>query len=171
MKLVYLFTKDKKQRPFSKIICKGTNIIHPEMEECSHVAIKMGPIVFESTGKGVNILPYKNWIETKTIVYAFECPKDRKAKDVINNVISKFHGKKYDWLGVLYFTFCVLSFIFFKTPLPKENKWQSDKKFFCVELVESITGEKYSMTSPIQLAKIWIDEGVKQLDISEFNQK
>lgn len=170
MKLEYLFTVSRKNKIGSRIIAKSTKNIHPELKECSHVVIKMGPIIFESTiGKGVTIIPYKNWIKEHRVVYAFQCATDRKAKDVINNVISKFYGKKYDWNGIAYFSWRVLLFLLFGSKIPKKNKWEQKNKFFCVELIESITGEKYSMTSPIQLVKILKSHGLVELDVSNYD--
>lgn len=170
MKLEYLFTKARKNKIGSRLISWGTGKLHPNLKPCSHVAIKAKNVVFESTiGTGVRIIPYKLWIQENEVVHAFECPKDRKVSKIIETSISCIWGKKYDWLGILYFVWRMLGFLILKRPLPAKNRWERPTHFFCVELLESITGEKYSMTSPIQLVSKWDNKNMKRININKYN--
>jgi hypothetical protein len=170
MKIEYLFTKSREGKVGSKLISWGTGKLHPEITTCSHVAVKMGPIVIESTlTKGAQIQPYSEWIRHNEVVHAFRCSVKRKAVDVIQNVFKASWGKSYDYFGILFFTWRMLGFIILGRELPKINRWQSKNKYFCVEMIEKITGADYQMTSPIQLVKTWKDQNIEELDIKQYS--
>lgn len=170
MRLEYLFTISRQNKFASKLIANTTGKLHPELNPCSHVAVKIGPIIVESTlTKGVNIQPYQEWIKNNKVVYAFRCPQDRKAVKVLTDTFSGVWGKKYDYLGICFFAWRILGFLILKKPLPRVNRWESEKRRFCVELIEKITGEKYSMTSPIQLVAKWKKQGMEQLDVNRYS--
>lgn len=170
MRIEYLFSKSRQEKLGSKVIAWGTGKLHPELEPCSHVALKLGPLIIESTlTKGVNIQPYQEWIKYNKVVHAFLCPKERRAVKVLDTIFAKSWGKKYDYFGILFFAWRVLGFIILKRPLPQINRWESKKRYFCVELVENITGEKYQMTSPIQLVAKWDKCGIERLNINKYD--
>jgi hypothetical protein len=169
MRIEYLFTKSRNNKLGSRLISWSTGKLHPELNPCSHVAIKLGPIIIESTLKnGAQIQPYSEWIKHHVVVYAFKCSEDRKAVEVIDKVFKSFWGKCYDYAGILFFSWRMLGFILFKKPLPKINRWQSSKKYFCVEMIEKITGQDYQMTSPIQLVSIWKQVGLEELSVENY---
>lgn len=169
MRIEYLFTVSRQGKIASKAIAYSTSKLHPELTPCSHVAVKIGPLIVESTlTNGVNIQPYQEWIKYNKVVYAFKCPTNRKAVKVLTDTFAGVWGKKYDYLGICFFAWRMLGFLILNRPLPKINRWESEKRRFCVELIEKITGEKYSMTSPIQLVARWINEGMEQIDIDNY---
>lgn len=169
MKIEYLFTKSRHKKLGSNLITWSTGKLHPELKPCSHIAVKLGPIVVESTlTKGVNIQPYQFWIKSQEVVHAFKCPEDRKAVRVLDTIFAKSWGKSYDYKGILFFAWRILGFLLFKRPLPQINRWQSPNRYFCVELIENITGETYQMTSPIQLVKRWKDAKMEEIDPSTY---
>lgn len=170
MKIEYLFTKSRENKIGSRLISWSTGKLHPEIAPCSHVAVKLGPIVIESTlTNGAQIQPYSEWIKHHKVIHAFKCPENRKAINVIQDVFRASWGRSYDYKGILYFSWRMLGFIVLKRPLCQVNRWQSDNKYFCVEMIEKITGENYQMTSPIQLVKTWKDEDLEEIDIKHYS--
>ena len=170
MRIEYLFTKSRNFKVGSSLISWGTGKLHPQLKPCSHVGLKLGPLIIESTlTSGVQIVPYLDWIKHQEVVYAFKCPTERKAIDVIDKVFKSSWGKSYDYLGILYFTWRMLGFILFKRPLARKNRWQSNKRYFCVEIIERITGQSYQMTSPIQLVNTWKQENLEEVDIKQYS--
>lgn len=150
-KLEYLFSKNNLIG--SKAISWGTaHLNETQYKTPSHVAVLINDfLVIESTmGSGVSLIPYENWKKKHEVVCKVPCPANRKWDDVIKGTF-KLWGKKYDFKGVLFYTYHVLKNKFFKSKIPNKNQWESDSKFFCVELIENITGESYEMTSPVQL--------------------
>lgn len=125
----------------------------------SHVAVLINDfLVIESTMlTGVRIIPYEKWLSKgNQVAYRMQCPNDRVWDDVMKGVF-KIWGKKYDFVGILYFAWFLLLNKYLKKPMPKNNKWESNNKFFCVEIVENITGETYEMTSPVDLMNSFSD--------------
>jgi hypothetical protein len=170
MKIEYLFTKSRHKKIGSKLISWSTGKLHPELKPCSHVAVKLGPIIIESTLKnGAQIQPYSEWIKHHEVVHAFKCPHERTAIKVIKDVFRNSWGKSYDYLGILYFAWRMLGFLVLKRPLPSVNRWQSKNKYFCVEMIEKITGQDYQMTSPIQLVSTWKKAKLEEIDIKHYS--
>lgn len=155
-KLYYLFSRN--QKIGSKIISWASGTLVKDLEKVpSHMAILIEvngipDLVFESTlSSGVRIVPYKNWLEINEECYKIPCIKQRKV-DEIFNLVHEYWGKKYDWLGILYFIPCFIAHFLFKVPFPKENAWQQENRYFCNELGGEIAGyEKYSMVTPAKM--------------------
>ena len=116
----------------------------------SHVAVLIDDtIVVESTlSSGVRMLPYNSWSEINEELYKIECDCPN---DDIKGGLELVWGKKYDWMGILYFAWRYLGLILLKKPLPSVNRWQSSSKYFCTEYAGLILGKKLSMISPAKL--------------------
>ena len=145
--------RDLKNYVGSRIIAWGTKGLEPELEPCSHLCIILKKtLVIESTmTDGVRIIPYSHWIKENEVVHAFDKPYEGRLSQYIPELMDKIWGKKYDCLGIVYFSWRVALWRFLRRPLPKVNKWDNPDKRFCVE----IFGNKLSMTSPIQMVANW----------------
>jgi hypothetical protein len=157
MKLCYLFSRNNLLG--SKLISWASGLLVKELEKVpSHMAILLESkdwpdgIVFESTlTTGVRIVPYKNWKELNEECYKIECKREVILEEIVHK-IQQYWGKKYDWLGILFFAICFIKHLLFKIDFPKDNAWQSDDKYFCNELGGEISGySKYSMVTPAKM--------------------
>lgn len=136
----------------SKIIAKGTKHLARGTEECSHTAeLVQNRWVHESTmHSGVRVISYDVWSKVNTEVARVELTP-RPYQELADRY-RQIKGKKYDWLGILFFTLAVIpTFIGFK--LPKKNLLEDKNKYFCCEVLGHLTGKAYSMMSPIQILK------------------
>lgn len=154
-KVAYVASRKRNLKKYtgSRIISWSTKVLEPDLEPCSHLCIILKKtLVIESTmTTGVRIIPYSHWIKDNEVIHSFESPFDGKLSMYIPELMEKLWGKKYDKLGILYFSWRMLLFLFLNKPLPIINKWDSPDKRFCVE----IFGEKLGMTSPIQMVAKW----------------
>ncbi len=156
MKLYYLFSRN--QKIGSKLIAWASGLLVKDLRKVpSHMAILIEQegyesLVFESTlDSNVRILTYTSWLKINEECYKIECPKQRSNSEIFTQV-NALWGKKYDWLGIVFFALCFLGHILFKFPFPEENAWQSDDKYFCNELGGEIAGYgKYSMVTPAKM--------------------
>lgn len=154
MKIVYLFSRNKKIG--SKIISYGTSFLEPSIKNTpSHTAILMNnKRVFESTLEtGVRIISYKKWLEVNEEVAKIPCTKERSVEEVFEYFKSIKH-KKYDYMGVLYFSLKLLLFLLFNKKMPKKNKWNNKNKYFCSEIVGKLTNIDCQMIAPVTLLNI-----------------
>lgn len=151
-KLEYIFSVSSK--PGSKTISWGTKHQNTSsLPTPSHVSLLVNNwLILESTlTSGVRIIPLEAWKKSgNTIIYSVKCIKKREWEDLIKSVF-KLYGRKYDYLGILYFSYRIILQKFLNIPLPTKNKLESPNKYFCVELIEQVTKEDYEMTSPVQL--------------------
>ena len=153
VKVEYLFSK--RNQIGSKFISWGTKELLALLPDVvpSHVSVLLnGRWVFESTfSTGVRVISYKKWKEINEEVARITCRKDRKYSEV-KKIYQEIRNKKYDWPGVIYFGWRVALKKYFKIPIPKNNKWESEDRYFCTEAVgRLIDNKKYSMTAPVQL--------------------
>lgn len=157
-KLEYLFSYNGKVG--SKAISWGTKHQNKtQYKTPSHVAILINDfLVIESTMfTGVRLIPYDVWKKKNKIAYRVQCSHERTWGTVMNSVF-KIWGKKYDYKGILFFAWALVKNKFFGVELPKKNKWESNNSYFCVEIIENITGESYEMTSPVGLMNKFIED-------------
>lgn len=141
----------------SKIIAKGSKHLEPSMPETSHTSVLInGRWVHEATGDGVHVRSYDLWktehIETGRI--------DLGTRDYqeIADQYRKINDKEYDYLGVFYLGICVA--LYWGRELPKVNKWQSNDKFFCCEVLGYLTNKDYRISCPVQiLGELWREHG------------
>lgn len=151
-KLEYVFSASNKIG--SKTIAWGTAHHNTTSYKTpSHVCILVNDcLIIESTlTTGVRIIPYYAWmLSGNKIEHSITCTNSRHWDEVMQSVL-RLYGRKYDYLGILYFSFRLLLEKYLKLKLPTKNKLQSKDRFFCVELIENLTGGDYEMTSPASL--------------------
>lgn len=162
MKYSYLFSRNKKIG--SKLIVWSSSLFKNHITNLnkgvpSHVAVLVDKMfVIESVFcGGVRIVPFKKWLEINELLYIIEkdttgeCPKC---------VLTEVWGKKYDWLGIMYFSYQMIKHLIFKSNLPVNNKWERENYYFCTEFAGRIGGHNYSMTTPAKMCNDLL-EGVK----------
>lgn len=149
MKVEYLFSRNSKVG--SKLIAWAASHEDLELDEYpSHIAVLIDELwVLESTFEsGVRLLPYKAWQEINEQLYRL--PSSVCSSKVLK-VSEQIWGHKYDWKGLAYFGFCYVRHIVCGTPFPTKNKWQSERSYFCTELVARLEDKNFSMTSPARV--------------------
>lgn len=159
MKIHYLFSRNKKIG--SKIISWAAKFENTGLEQLpSHVAILMNDSwVIESTfASGVRVVPYFKWKQINEELYKIPCVQDYRSSEEVMQLALDLWGKKYDWLGILYFSVCYIKLIVKKIPLPTINKWQSKDRYFCTEYAATLSGEDFSMKSPARICADWLQE-------------
>lgn len=158
MKLYYAYSRNKKIG--SRLISWASGLLLPNMEKVpSHVAILMEfdgveeKFIAESVMEaGVRIIPYSSWKQINEECYLIPCiQEDRDANDVFST-LTEVWNKKYDKLGILFFAWCFVKHLVFKSKFPKENAWQRDGHYFCTEVAAKLAGYgKHSMTTPAKM--------------------
>lgn len=151
VKVHYLFSKNKKIG--SKIISWGTGFLQPQIKKVpSHVAVLVNnKWVFESTLEtGVRRISYAKWLEINEEVEKVECTTMRTLEEVINYFRS-IRDKKYDYQGVMYFSWRVMLFIALKLKMPTKNRFNRKNSYFCSEVIGKMTGIDCQMTAPVTL--------------------
>lgn len=152
VKINYLFSKNNKCG--SKLIAWGSALFKchtTNLKEIpSHVAILINDtFVIESTlTTGVRIIPYNNWLKLNKELY--NIPGKNKGEDV-KSLLFEVWGKKYDYLGIMYFCYQMIKHLLFKTKLPNQNAWERENYFFCTEFAARLEGYNYSMTTPAKM--------------------
>jgi len=134
----------------SKIIAHGSAHLEPNMPKTSHVAVLINERwVHESTGNnGVAVISYDKWKSIHKEVARVQL-KSREYQEIADRY-REIQKKDYDYLGVLYLGLCIIpTFLGFK--LLKRNMWQSKTRYFCCEVLGYLTGQDYSMCSPVQI--------------------
>lgn len=134
----------------SKVIANGTAHLVSSSNKCSHTALLVNDRwVHESTGKaGVRVISYDLWKQINIEVGRIKLA-DREYQEIADE-FRKIKGKKYDYLGIIYFGLVIIP-TFFGAKLPKKNKWESPNRYFCSEVLGKLTGHYYGMMSPIQI--------------------
>lgn len=152
MKTHYLFSRNKKIG--SRIISWGSSYFTKGLEKTpSHVAILLDEtFVIESTmTTGVRVVPYLQWKKINEELYKIPCSQIDRPIEEIQELLFEMWGKKYDMLGLLYFTWRIMKLMLFKETLPSTNKWEREDYFFCTEFAGRLAGMNYSMTSPAMM--------------------
>lgn len=156
MKISYLFSRT--DVPGSKLIAWASGLLIKDLEKVpSHVALLIEldnveeKLVIESVfNQGVRVVPYSAWR-----LYNEECYRIDSNIKKLNNVfqvLTLMWGRKYDWLGIAYFSLCFIKYILFKSEFPEDNAWQNKDKFFCTEAVARLSGyKKSSMVTPAKM--------------------
>lgn len=157
MNLYYAFSRNEKIG--SKLISTFSGLLVKDLEKVpSHIAILLefegieerfiAEAVLEG---GVRLIPFSVWLTHNELCYLIPCDKTKDPNEVFG-VLKRIWGKKYDWLGLLFFGVCFIRHFLFKTPFPAENAWQSDDKFFCSEAAGELSGYgKHSMATPAKM--------------------
>jgi hypothetical protein len=149
----YLFSKNNKIG--SKIIRWGTAFLEPWVEEedvSSHTAVLLNEkwVVESTLDKGVRVISYKEWKKINIEIIKIKCYQNRNMEE-IKNFYKPLKDKKYDWPGVIYFSYRIALKKMFNIDIPEKNKWNSNSKYFCSEVVGKMTNTSYEMTAPIQI--------------------
>jgi hypothetical protein len=153
MKVHFLFSRNKKIG--SKLISWAASFEKLQLEHLpSHVAVLLDEAwVIESTmNQGVRILPYESWLNINEQLYKFE--SNVNSSKFVLEAAAKLWGRKYDWVGILYFGIKYIELMLWGRKLPIKNKWQKTEAYFCTELIAILEGKDYSMTSPAHLCAI-----------------
>jgi hypothetical protein len=129
----------------------GTQHQYPDLEEVpSHVAILVNnKWVFQSTLEdGVHVMGYKEWLKINNEVAKIRCTQTRYYED-IKAMFKSLKGRKYDWGGVIYLGLWLGFNKVSGHPIPANNAWHSDSKYFCCEIMAKMTQVDYQMTTPV----------------------
>lgn len=153
-----IFSRNKKIG--SKLISWGTKHLSSTPPPIpSHAAFLIEERwVFESTiEKGISVSTWSKWSEKNELldmIYLGEYDYD-----VIKALYRDLDGLKYDYLGVIYLGIKVLLNKLLKLPIGWRNLLESDKRYFCSEVIESLIGYDLSMVSPFQLRDLLRSRG------------
>lgn len=148
--LHYLFSK--KDKWGANLISWASSELVNLDEFPSHVALLINEKwVFESTyNNNVSIIGYSKWLELNKETHKLKCIKERNYSE-IKDLFRRLDSKKYDWGGILYFTYRFLLYFLFALKLPKINKLHNKDKYFCCEVIGELTGISYEMSTPSQV--------------------
>lgn len=117
----------------------------------SHTAILLnGFWVVESVmSSGVRVIPYYRWLKINTEVASIPISH---YKENPRELINEIWGKKYDFIALLWFIKAVFCAKVCKLQKPVTNQYESEDKFFCVELVGRCLGiANYGTITPAEL--------------------
>jgi len=144
----------------------------------SHMSLAFGKrFMLEAVGgAGVrfNFLP--TFLKENDIVGVFEYLRgdeiDLKEGRLLTEGALKYHGMRYDKLGVLWFGIFIFRKWLLGTPLPPKNDWDSGNRFFCSELMEFIDSRDAGTSDPNSQMKMLEDNKVdyKKIFSSENGQ-
>jgi hypothetical protein len=151
----FLYTNNK--RCGSKLISWATRD-HGQLvsETPSHFSILLYDwLVIESTiAYGLAPKLFAKFKEHNTIIAQFAPKTDKKrAVEIAKNMANRNHSAKYDYAGALYLGWHAMMRFNFKRPLPKTNRFDSAKDFFCNEIYKDLYGGDVSMKHPNWLMK------------------
>jgi len=153
MKLYYAFSKNNKIgskliRWFSGLLLKKLDNIPSHaalIVECENLLMVYESAVFV----GVRVVPLESWLNFNEICYVF--PEEKVEKNVAEIIASSWN-KGYDYLGVLYFIVAFVNKKMLNIPFPDRNKWSSENRYFCTEIVAKLTGyDKHEMATPAKM--------------------
>lgn len=151
VKVDYLFSKNHKIG--SKLIRWGTAFLSLSTKKIpSHVALLINnKWVIESTlESGFRVISYNKWKSFNIELFKLRCIQGRTFKE-IKELYKPLKNKKYDYLGVIYFSWRIALMKFLGIPKPKKNLFEHKDKYFCCEVISKMTGVSYEMTAPVEL--------------------
>lgn len=135
----------------ARLISKGSAHLVPKGSVLpSHTAVLINERwVHESTGKtGVTIRSLDLWN-----LEHHEVARVKLADQVYQVVADKYREiqhKQYDYLGLFYIGLYIAA-SYFGVKIPVKNKWQSDNRYFCCEVLGKLTDQYYGMSAPAQI--------------------
>jgi hypothetical protein len=159
MKIDYLFSRNKKWG--SRLISWAASYEKLGLDKNpSHMAVLMNDTwVLESTlNSGIRVVPYFKWKEINEELYKIPCAQMHRHSTEILEKALIIWGKKYDWIGVMFFCWSYVKLIVKNEPLPTTNKWQNKDKYFCTEYVGHLLNEDLSMKSPARICAEWLKD-------------
>jgi len=139
----------------SKTISWGTKHLYPEFEKTpSHVAILINNRwVHESTlESGVRVMSYPKWLEINEEVAKIESPEVWEY-EYIKQIFWYVKNKKYDWMGIIYLGLWMIPSKLFGMRIPTKNKWETQDKYFCSEVMGRMLERNYDMRTPVDILK------------------
>lgn len=148
--LAYLFSKNDKIG--SKLISWATLRLAKETTNIpSHIAILVNnKWIFESTlASGIRIVSYKDWLTINTQTHCI--PAEPIEYEKIKQLFKSLKGKKYDYMGIVYFGWRILLNMCFNLRMPTKNKFQSNSRYFCSEVAGKLLNIDSQMLSPVEL--------------------
>lgn len=131
MKLVWM----KSNLPLSVLIRAVTG------QECSHFAFvfetKAAGLMFQSDLLGTAPAFYETALKTHTVVHQFDLPLPPEQEDAAwDLIVSKYDGKPYNYMGILYLGWRFLLKRAFGLALPLVNRWATPGTYFCDQLYD-----------------------------------
>lgn len=129
-------------KPGARLIRWGSS------SDCSHFAIAFDEtpngygIVFHSELLGgVHLDWWKAFKEEHTIVHALRVNKVLTVEEeevIYQSIVSRFFGQSYDWSAFMYWSWCILKYKIFGTPIPSINMLNSPGEELCTEIAKGI---------------------------------
>jgi len=162
--MIFMFTTSN--MPASKLIRWGLN------EPASHFAIMFNNgIVCHQSFTGFTIDWYPHWKKRNVIVKRLTPHRQTIGgdRDLMTLLATKFAGKKYDYLGFLYFSWRAFLRKFFRLPLPPINRLGDDPSVLCTGLGKEIANQlpkyfsydtrDFDIITPYQLYENMVNSG------------
>ncbi|MEM4359954.1 MAG: hypothetical protein QXT45_05445 [Candidatus Bilamarchaeaceae archaeon] len=120
----------------------------------SHVALLVNDRwVFESTmDAGVRVISKDKWQLKNTVAHLYDLGAWEYQE--VADYFRAIKGKPYDYLGALFLGLCLFINKVLRIPLPKQNYWHSEDKFFCSEVVSKMLRINGDMTSPADILSL-----------------
>jgi hypothetical protein len=150
VKVTYLFSRQDKIG--SRLISWASSKLLNIDPTPSHIAILLNDkYVFESTlDKGVHISRYEDWKSYNIELYQLTDTKPYEMYQ-IKVIYKPMLGKKYDYMGILYFAYRFLLMLVFNIKIPNINRWQRQNSYFCCEAVGKLAEIPYEMRTPAKM--------------------
>jgi len=165
MKIIYSKAKSKKAI-LSTAIRLFTKHKEQEWEQTpSHMSLLFfNRLILEARGSGVIL----NYIETfkkyNDIVAVYEPINEvQNQSNLFYNALSKYHGAKYDFLAIFWYSLFIIRRKLFKIELPDMQKWQRKHRFYCSELLGIILENHSDLTPNDQMIALKVNKDFKQL--------
>lgn len=164
VRVQYVFSKTKSPGSFLiRDLTQGlTDLEWNETPSHVSILIKERWIIEATPFGGVKVVPIEKWLESNIMIDRFDCQSVRNYK-VVKQKFKSIKGKKYDFPGVIYFGLVIVINGLYSIIPMRDNKWQSDNKFFCSEVIGDLLEiENTDMTSPAQLKETCIKYGLER---------
>lgn len=154
MEVQYLFSRpNNKAKMGAAVISWASKVVRKHDGEVpSHVAVLLnGNLVVESTfTTGVRIIPYSNWLKKNKLIKQIPCAQPYRSSKEVFSLLMDVWGKKYDWKGILFFSWCIVKKILLGEKIPRVNKWEDKNSYFCTEFAARLTGVESGMLTPLE---------------------
>jgi len=151
------------------IFCESDNFVSKQIkaithEDDSHVALLFGDTVLHFRFLGFESMHIDEFKMIYDIHSILKAPKEIMVSE--HAVINHYHGKAYDFLGMLYVAMFLLFRDIMGITLPGGNYWQNKRDRFCVEFAAEIClGVRGSMLTPTQFRNTLLNNNFKKLEV------
>lgn len=124
--------------------------------------IFFGDIVIESAfPKGFRIQYYEDFKKHNKVIAEYRFTADFQHSNtgrMRRKVCEMYHGKKYDWKGVLFQGWRIMLNVIFGFEIPKDNMWESSNRISCQEAFEFLSKENHKMVGkPVHEGEISLE--------------